>query len=350
MSTKKYNLAIVGYGGMGGWHNYLLKERCRELNVCGAYDINAARIKEAERNGLKTYENLDALLNDNGIDIVLIATPNDSHAEIAIKAMNAKKHVICEKPVAMNSNELQEILDAQKKTGMVFSVHQNRRWDPDFNIVEKMYNEKTLGDIFKIEHCIYGSRGFEGWRQKKAHGGGMLLDWGVHIIDQMLSMIEEKIKYIHCSFTNILYGEVDDSFSLHLTFESGLTAVLEASACHFIRKPLWLVAGNNGTAVIEDWDVSGKIIKLESFEDENVKAIEAGAGLTKTMAPRDHTTITELALPKVKTDSMDFFRNVIGQIEKTAKPIVKNEEVMRVMKVMEAAFLSAETNTVVNFE
>ena len=126
-----HKLAIVGFGGMGTWHYENVSKRVDEVEVKGVYDVRQEPMDTAASLGLKTYESLDAVLNDPEIDIVTIATPNNFHKDIAIKAMRAGKNVISEKPVTIVSSELEEIMAVAKETGKLFSVHQNRRWDKD---------------------------------------------------------------------------------------------------------------------------------------------------------------------------------------------------------------------------
>lgn len=352
MRFKTYGTAIIGYGGMGSQHGRLLR-KVEDMELVGAYDISPERQTAVAEQDLKVYPDLDSLLQDPQVDIVIIATPNHVHAEIAIAAMKAGKHVICEKPVTMNSKELQDILEVQEETKKQFVVGQNRRWDEDYLVMKKLYDEKTLGDVFHVESKVHGSRGIPGdWRGMKEFGGGMLLDWGVHLVDRILLMIPEKVKYVDCQFTHITNQEVDDGFRLTLTFESGRTALLEVGTTHFINMPLWYMNGTLGSAVIQDWSMNGKIVRLASAAGgHDAVPIVAGAGLTKTMAPRvdDHTT-TEEPIPRIPTDILDFYRNVLDAIEGKAEIIVKNSEVMRVMKLLEAAFESDAKRQVIAFE
>ena len=79
------------------------------------------------------------------------------------------------------------MMDAAERTGNFLTVHQNRRWDEDFWTVKKILEEGKLGEVFRIESRVHGSRGIPGdWRQEKEHGGGMVLDWGVHLLDQAM--------------------------------------------------------------------------------------------------------------------------------------------------------------------
>ncbi|NLM61940.1 MAG: Gfo/Idh/MocA family oxidoreductase [Clostridiales bacterium] len=372
---KILNVGIVGCGGMGGGHAIAIAsgtgnavwnadsadsaafkgsrntDISKKLALAGVYDIDPARQKWAAERGFKNYESYEAMLADDNVDIILIATPNHLHKDEAIAAMRAGKHVLCEKPVTPTSAELEEILKVSAETGKVFYPRQNRRWDEDFLIIREIYENNLVGKTFNIESRVHGSRGIPGdWRGKKEYGGGMMLDWGVHLLDRLLYMIPEKIKKVFCSLTHVTNTEVDDGFKMHLTFESGLTAVVEVGTCHFIKLPLWYIAGNHGTAVIYDWSCDGKMVRLKSWEDKDAVPILAGAGLTKTMAPRGDNSVEELPLPSVDFDHNELYSNLADVINEGAKQIVTGEEALRVLKLMEAAFESDRTGTVVNFE
>ncbi|NLP34831.1 MAG: Gfo/Idh/MocA family oxidoreductase [Clostridiales bacterium] len=351
MNQTELIVGIVGYGGMGNWHREILGkiEGCR---VAGIYDIKESQMELARQNGIHTYESLEALLDDKEINLVLIATPNDVHKEIAIKAMNAGKNVVSEKPVTLNSQELQEIIDVSEATGKFFTVHQNRRWDEDFLTMKRIYEEGSLGEVFRIESRVHGSRGIPGdWRQEKEYGGGMVLDWGVHLLDQILLMVKDvKLKSVFATLTNITNQVVDDGFTAHLLFENNVEAIIEVGTSNFISLPRWYMLGQNGTAIIEDWDLTGKIVKATGKDETDVVPVHTASGITKTMAPRREDTICVEELPVVTSDIKDFYRNVRNVISGKEESKIKLPEVMRVMKLMEAIFESAEKQAVVSFE
>lgn len=374
--SKIVNIAIVGCGGMGGGHaiaigsgsgnavwnaqgvefvsnnlNASTTDISKKLKLTGVYDIAPARQEWAEKQGFYNYPSFEAVLEDPEVDVVLIATPNHLHRDQVIASMRAGKHVLCEKPVTPTSAELEDILAVAKETGKIFYPRQNRRWDRDYLIAKKIYDEKLLGKTFTIESRVLGSRGIPGdWRGIKEYGGGMMLDWGVHLLDRLLIMVPEKIKRVHCVLSNVINDDVDDGFTMHITFESGLTAVVEVGTCHFIKHPLWFVAGNHGTAAIDGWSCTGKMVRLKSWEDSDATPILAGAGLTKTMAPRGDNSIEELDLPVVEFDSNELYANVADVVNGEAEQIVTGAQALRVLKLMEAAFESHEKGVVVHFE
>ena len=338
---QKVNFAIVGYGGMGSYHaRTLIPTQAERLNITGVYDIDGTRLEAAKSEGFETYDNFEAILNDEVVEGILIATPNDSHKELAITAMRAGKHVLCEKPVAMNVEELDEILAVAKETGKTFMVHQNRRWDPDFLMVRNMYQQKPIGEVFQIESRVQGANGIPGdWRHLKEHGGGMLLDWGVHLLDQLLWLVESPIKSMNVDFSYILGDPVDDGFFTYITFENGVRAIVEVGTSNYTKLPRWYVKGTEGTAKIEDWDLSGEMIRATNAEGVSAPTpIQAGVGLTKTMAPPSEEAMENIPLPSSEADFIPFYQNVYEVIREGAEPIVKNEEVRTVLALIDEMF------------
>lgn len=348
--AKKLNIAIIGYGGMGSWHVNLLM-KMKEMNLCGIWDIDPRRRNEAASKGIYVYSSQQELLDDDFVEAVTIATPNDSHLPISLAVMKAGKHVICEKPVALNSDELLQMINCAKETGVLFTVHQNRRWDEDFLIIKQLYDQQTMGKVFHIESRVHGSRGIPSdWRNQQQHGGGMVLDWGVHLLDQMMRILGNKKPIsVFAQLTHVTNEAVDDGFLAHLQFEDDLTFVVEVGTSNFISLPRWYIQGENGTAVIHDWNKNGEIVMVSDWEKRDAVPVVTAAGLTKTMAPRTDETVKKYPLPEVTSDIQDFYRNIFACVHEGAQPLIRQDEVMEVMHIMEAIFQSAKENRVVYF-
>ncbi len=343
------NVAVVGYGGMGGWHTRLLQE-IPEVHLAGVYDILPERNRAAEEKGIKAYESYEALLADPEVDVVTVAIPNDAHKDVCIQAMEAGKLVISEKPVTTSSEILEEMIAASERTGSVFTVHQNRRWDEDFRVAEKIAKSGQLGRVFSIQSRVHGSRGIPGdWRNTKEHGGGMVLDWGVHLLDQMNMMMGKMPKTVYATLSNVTNEEVDDGFTAIFTFDEGLVFTEEVGTSNFINLPRWYIQGVNGTAQIDDFQVNGKIIVATSDEKHDAVPIITAAGLTKTMAPRTPDTIMRTASAPDPLRYQDHYRNIAKVVNGEADPIVTHDQQRELMRLMEAIFESAEKNQVVTF-
>ncbi len=234
-----------------------------------------------------------------------------------------------------------------EQTGKLFSVHQNRRWDKDYLAVKKILSEGTIGTPYFIESRVQGSRGaMHGWRGYKENGGGMLLDWGVHLLDQMLNLVPANVVSVSAHLASIFTPEVDDNVKLFLRFENDVSAVLEFSTNCFVNHPRWHVSCTEGTVVVENWQCDGKIVKLAENADEMSWADEivyTAAGPTRTMAPRPAHTTQELDLPKEQKNWAEYYRNIIACLDGKAELIVKPAQCLRVMKLIDLAFQANET-------
>ena len=345
MNFMKKNLVVIGYGGMGTWHTqHALKSDV--VNLAGVYDINPEKNKLAEERGIFAYDSYEAVLADEKVDLITVAIPNDSHKEVVIRALEAGKNVICEKPVSMDSAELDEMIAASEKSGKLFSVHQNRRF-----AMKQIKQSGELGELINIESRIHGSRGIPSdWRGEKEHGGGMLLDWGVHLIDQVLQIFDEKIDKIYCVFDHITNKEVDDGLKMTIYFEGGKSAFIEVGTYNFIPMPRFYLRAEKGSAIITDWREKCKVAKCKYWHESEVLPVQTAAGLTKTMAPRDSVTMDEYELEKPASDVHDYYRNFCAAIDGKAEQLVTHPQMRRVMKVMEACFESDRLGQVVKFE
>lgn len=335
-------LAIVGYGGQGAWHaSWAMKSDV--VTLAGIYDISPRRTEAAIANGIHVYSSREELLADGSVDIVLCATPNDVHKEIVIDALKAKKHVICEKPVALSVGDFDDMVKAAEENGVLFTVHQNRRWDVDFLAIKTLIESGEIGEVINIESRIHGSRGIPSdWRCHKLPGGGMILDWGVHLIDQMMQLIPERVTGVWCEVTNITTDEVDDGFNLHLTYESGKRATVEVGTYNFLALPRFYMQAKSGTALIEDWQKKCRVAKLKAWCEKEVLPVQTAAGITKTMAPRDEITLDFYEIDRPTSDVHDFYRNFTSAIDGKCDMLIKCPEVRRVLLIMESAFKSAE--------
>ena len=334
------NVAVIGYGGQGAWHcTQILKSDV--VKLAGIYDIKEARRNAAESNGIYVYPSNEAIFSDSKVDIVVVATPNDVHEDLVVTALKSGKNVICEKPVALSVESFDRMVKAAKESGKKLSVHQNRRWDVDFLALKSVIESGEIGQTIRIESRIHGSRGIPSdWRCQKEFGGGMILDWGVHLIDQMLQLIPDEISTVNCNCTHITNSEVDDGFRLELGFSSGKTAFVEVGTYNFLPLPRFYMQSENGSLYLRDWQEKPQLARLTRWVEKDVTPVQNAAGITKTMAPRDSLTLDCYEMERKVSDVHDFYRNFVLAINGEAEQLIKNEEVRRVLLVMENCFKS----------
>lgn len=349
------NFGIVGYGYMGQRHESMLKE-IEGIHVVGVCDIDETQLENAGE-GVIRYLSAEELYQNPKIQVVLITTNNNQHKDLVMKAAEAGKDIICEKPAALSVEELDEMIRCTEQHHVRFTVHQQRRYDPDFRTIKELYDSKVLGTPYVIKSSIYGYNGnMHDWHVYVREGGGMLYDWGVHLLDQMLWMIPEKILSVYADIRNVINREVDDYFNIILKFEKGVTVNIELGTYYLSDKPNWythhwFIGGDKGSAYIDGFQPEGKIVRTTHLL-QNVEGIRTMtvAGPTRSFGEPEEGLIYTEELPKVDTDRSDYFRDFVKAYESGEEFLVKLPEVRRVLRLMEAIRESGRTGKAVAFE
>lgn len=345
---SKMKFVVIGYGGMGGWHTrYINQSDVAEL--AGVYDVKPERNAAAEAAGIHAYSSLEEVLNDRTVDAVTVAIPNDVHEETVVRALNAGKNVICEKPVTLTMESLERMIAASEKSGKVFTTHQNRRWDVDYLAMKQIHDSGMLGKVINIESRIHGSRGIPSdWRGEAVHGGGMLYDWGIHLIDQMLMIFGfENLTSVYCVCDHITNQEVDDGFRLDLNFRGGERATVEVGTYNFTAMPRFYLRAEKGTALLSDWREETRVVECTHWHESEVIPVQTAAGLTKTMAPRDEVTTRTYTVPRPASDVHDFYRNFVRAARKEETQFVTHDQMRTDLGAILAAFESAKAGKIV---
>ena len=348
---RMINVGIIGFGYMGHYH-YRKAIESGKAEVIAICDVNEDRLEEGKELGFRCYRDvdIDKFLLEN-IDLVVIATQNQFHEMYAVKALEAGKNVMCEKPVTLTVAELDHITETAQRTGKIFTVHQQRRFDRDFQIVEEVVHSGQIGRVHTIESRIMGERGvcFD-WRADPEAGGGMLYDWGVHLIDQLLILFPgETVQSVQARLCSILTPAVDDYFELKLQFSNEIYAKIMVCTFALEKLPRWFVFGDRGTLKLDD--MGGHSGGLGRIRKE-VKGFDSvvgkkGLGPSRTMAPLEPGYLEKLPMPEKDELPMHYWENLIMALEGKSEPYVKLYELRRQMLIVEAAFESARMESII---
>lgn len=346
----KHGMIIIGFGNQGEWHYENIRARIPDIAVIGAYDIRPERGKVIEKNGIKNFSSAEEALACKEADIVLIATPNNFHKDYSIAAMKAGKNVVCEKPVCMNTAELDEVLRVAEETEKVFTVHQNRRWDADYRVVKNIIDSNLVGKPYYIDSRLFGCKGLPGdWRSAKVSGGGMMYDWSVHLIDQMIDLVHSRPVDVFVDAVNVMFKEVDDCNKIIVRFANGVRYQIVVDSWCYIGENRWHISGDDGTALVPVWgSTEGKVIKA------NIKKINwehgfvfTANGRSSTMAPRPVEDLKEFEAPIPELPKWEeFYQNFVAVVEGREKLLITHEENRIVMKVLDACFRSMSSGKV----
>lgn len=342
----KVKLGIVGFGFMGHCDADTLATFSKDdIVLSAAADTNPEQLKDAPEH-VETYGSMEEMLEKADINTVMISTPNPSHFEMVEKAAKAGKNIICEKPAAMTVEEFDRMTAITKEAGVLFTVHQQRRWDKDFRMMKEVYDQNLVGDVYTIKSQMYGFNGnMHDWHIYPEMGGGMLYDWGVHLIDQILFMVDSEIHSLYADLRSVINEKVDDYFNILIRFENGVTAEIELGTYYLTPKRAWFMGGNKGSAVIDDlFTQKGRIVRTAHLL-ENVpgRITMTAAGPTRSFGPAPEGLLYEEELPETTAENRDYFVNFIKAVRGEEEIVVKPEQVRRVLCVMDAVRRSAKT-------
>lgn len=343
-------LGIVGFGFMGHCDADMM-QTFEDIDLVAVADTNPEQLKDAPK-GVETYGSMDEMLKKADINVVMISTPNPSHLKMVKKAAEMGKHIICEKPAAMTVAEFDEMIEVTEKAGVIFTVHQQRRWDKDYRIMKEVYDRQLVGEMYVIKSQLYGVNGnMHDWHIYPEMGGGMLYDWGVHLIDQILDMVDSKIDSLYADLRKVINEKVDDYFNILIKFKNGVTAEIELGTYYLTPKRAWFVGGNKGSAIIDGFAGEGSIVRTAHLL-ENVpgRITMTAAGPTRSFGPPEPGLLVEEPLPKVNVDHRNYFEHFLKAFHGEEDIIVKPEQVRRVLCVMEAVRESARTGEAVRME
>ena len=229
LEQQTLGVGLVGYSpavgqlhGLGAAHTAGLALR----TIC---DLSPQRIAEAERDfpDVSVGGSADDLANDEAVDVVIIATPPNSHAKLAIQLLESGKHVICEKPLAITRAETDAMLAMADRYKRFVGCHQNRRWDVDYMAVKRAVETEQIGDLFYMETFVGSFNHPCGyWHSHDAVSGGTTYDWGAHYLDWTLSLLPDTITGVIGTRQNRVWHDVTnaDQERIQLRFANGQEA------------------------------------------------------------------------------------------------------------------------------
>jgi predicted dehydrogenase len=250
---KVLKVAVIGCGGIGTAKHMPSLLKIKEVQMVAFCDIILERAQEAVTKygaeGAKAYSDYRELLKDKSIDVVHVCTPNKSHAEISVAALDAGKHVMCEKPMAKTAADALSMLKAAERSGKKLTIGYQNRFRADSQYLKQLCSKGELGDIYFAKAHAIRRRAVPTWGvflNEEEQGGGPLIDIGTHALDLTLWMMDNyKPKSVTGSVFKKLGSKkdaanawgswdpekftVEDSAFGYITMENGAAIVLESS-------------------------------------------------------------------------------------------------------------------------
>jgi predicted dehydrogenase len=313
--------AVIGYGGafnMGRGH--LEWMRGAGVVPTAACDIDPARMESAKEDfeGLRTYTSVTELLADDDVNLVTVITPHNSHADVAIQAAEAGKHVVVEKPMCITVADADKMIAAAKANNVTLSVFHNRRYDGDFLAIQETIKKGLIGDVFQIQ-AGGGGYGHPGtwWRANKSISGGIMYDWGAHFLDWILNLQAGK-SVTHV--TGFLQKKVwmdqtnEDHGQIIIRFDDGSAAELTQSSIQAVPQPRWRILGTKG-GILDDGSVKDGFRLYTRIDD-----------FTATAEIRNK-----------KTEWNSYYVELAAHLKEGKPSPVTGESARRIISIIEAA-------------
>jgi predicted dehydrogenase len=277
--------------------------------------------------------------------VVIIATPPNTHAELALMLLRGGKHVICEKPLCLSTEEAEAMIRTAEEQGRVLSCYQNRRWDADFLAIQQAARDGLIGEPFYLETflggyhhpCLY-------WHSHRPISGGAIYDWGAHYVDWILNLFHGPTASVTgTSHKRVWYDVTNaDQVRLQILFADGREAEFLSSDIAALRKPKWYLLGTEG-AIVGLWkEVQVRELDpIQFYREEQIPVTEVVPLLTaRRRGPVGDMVTQELPLPQ--TRQFPYYLNLADHLL-TGEPLaVEAGSAARVVAVLEAASRSAE--------
>ena len=338
-------MGIVGLGKMGAFHADWIREN-EGMELTAVCDKNGKRLEVVKSEyGAEVYDDYGKFLEKADTDFVVVVTTNDVHESLSIEALESKKHVIVEKPMSVDYESCMRMVKAAEKNDRHLFVHQSSRWDRDFLLVKETIASGLIGEVLTIQSNVmlcdagWPAWGIDGianpWRIKAEYFGGLLLDWGPHLVDQMLLLKgEDPVGVFGLLQSGVWTTEVDDHFFAVLKFKDQSICRIEVSNNARITLPRWHIIGTKGTLQVDGfhepvWDKAEIVYIRENGRKESRK----------------------LTLHDVKESGIEggFYQDLIPFVEGRKKDFVGMYEAAKVVKVLELIKKSSIENRFVAY-
>ena len=361
MSDRIVKIGIIGCGGIANGKHLPSLHKLKNVQLVAFCDLIVERAEKAAKQygvpDAKVYTDYKELLKDESIEVVHVLTPNRSHSFITVDALEAGKHVMCEKPMAINAEEAKKMVDAAKRTGKKLTIGYQNRHRPDSLFAKAEAEKGTFGEIYYAKATALRRRAVPTWGvflNEYEQGGGPLIDIGTHALDLTLWMMNNykpKMvvgntfrKLVDQTDTANAWGDwdpekftVEDAAFGYITMENGAVIELDATWALNYRHPKEATYTLCGTKAGVDTD-DGLWINSVKHGRQTAEEIDLSAG---GVAFYDGKKVNNSVL-----DMAQWIDAVVNDHD----PCVLPEQALCVTQILEAIYTSAKTGKPVFFD
>ena len=340
------NVVIVGHGLAGRYFHAPLVKRQTDMHLHGVVARNPeVRREAAELWNCQGYKSLDEALADPNVDLVVLATPHRVHAEQAVATLQAGKHCVVDKVMALSGAEADAMIAARNASGKMLSVFHNRRWDWDFQTLQNLQKNRAFGDLQILESSVCQFKPPRNWRGRAAEAGTILHDWGAHLIDQALQMGLGPCHRLTAWLTPAPWDGVDvgGHGKIVLEFDRNVIFQVETSRICRTLRPRWWIVGSGGGYLKYGIDPQEDALRKGDLTAAAEPENQWGRLTTDSM-----TGPIETVIPPAHASWDSYYSNIADHLLRYAPLAVTAEQARDVVRILDATQQSiAEARTVV---
>lgn len=339
---------VVGCGLAGRYFHVPLILRVPRLRLHGIVSSRAEARAEATRLGddVRGYPTLDGALGDDAVELVVIATPHNTHADLVIQTLEAGKHCVVDKVMALSTSEADRMIAARDASGKVLSVFHNRRWDWDYLTARSVIASGQIGRPMIVESSVCRHAPPRAWRGRRDEAGTILHDWGAHLVDQALQFELGPCRRLTAWITPAPWPGVDTGGhgKIVLEFDDNALFHVETSRIAPLDKPRWWIVGTRGAFIKYGVDPQEDALRAGDID----AAVEPPENIARIRFDDEGGTTTEHDAPTVRGHWDSYYANVADHIAGEAELAVTAEHGREVVRVLEAAEQSAREQRAIN--
>ncbi len=335
-------IGILGYGAIGHEHNaaIALTEGLELTAVCDPNPLRTAAARELAPD----VRAVDDLLAQDDVDLVIVSTPPNTHAEWALRCLDAGKSVVVEKPFCLTVEEADRQIGAAAERGLTLAVYQNRRWDPDYLALKQIVRSGQLGEVFHYESFIGGyGHPCNYWHSDESISGGAIYDWGSHYLDWALDLFDQDVEWVSATAHKRVWHDVTnaDHSRVLLHFADGVEAEFTHSDLAAALKPKFYVLGTRG-GLIGDWRHERVVERspIGTLLEDRLAHSDSPASL-RVFTPDGAGSTSETLVSIPPAPPQPFHRQLADQLLSGEPMEVTPAGSRRNIAVMQAATLSA---------
>lgn len=335
---KLLRTAVIGLGRIGWKYHVPQVASHNGFELTAVVDPLQERLDETAADyGAKGYRDCDALLETENLDLVVIASPTQFHADQTVAAFEHGCHVLCDKPMAPSLSEAERMVDAMKANGQKLMVYQPQRAGAMVVALRKILRKDLIGPVYMIKatRTAYARR--NDWQAFRKYGGGMLNNYGAHLIDVLLHLSGSRAKRVCCALRTVAsLGDADDVVKVVIETDSGAVLDVDINMASAHSMAPWQILGKYGSIILDEKKQGWKVRYCRPEALASVGVSDGLAAPGRQYGSGEKIPWQDAAFPIADFKAVDYYAKCYEYFALGGKPFVPVAASLELMRVLDA--------------